>query len=71
MPAPKIQVPKWVVHYRETSESPQWDKEFPTKPEADAFAYQIFLDGGISVTVEDFDEADDPLYDPATEPEED
>lgn len=51
---------KYVLHYKETADGIQWDKEFPTKPEADAEAYKIFLNGGISIVVEVIkDEEDD------------
>lgn len=51
---------KYVLHYKETPDGIQWDKEFPTKPEADAEAYKIFLNGGISIVVEVIkDEEDD------------
>lgn len=42
---------KYIVHFRETPDSPQWDEVFDTKAEADKKALSIFLNGGISVTV--------------------
>lgn len=56
---------KYIVHYREAPESPQWEKECATKEEADRFAYNIFLNGGITVVVET--EAEDIFVDPVTE----
>lgn len=50
---------KYIVHYRESPESPQWEEEFYTKAAADTFAYGIFLKGGITVMTEsEEDEAD-------------
>ena len=38
-----------VVHYRESPDELQWDKEFPNKSEADRFAYQVYINGGIAI----------------------
>lgn len=50
---------KYIVHYRESPESPQWEEPFYTKGAADAFAYKIFLKGGITVIVEDEEDEQD------------
>lgn len=42
---------KYIVHFRETPDSPQWEEEFSTKAAADKKALEVFLNGGISVTV--------------------
>jgi hypothetical protein len=51
---------KYVVHYREAPESPQWEEEFYTKGAADEFALRIFLAGGITVIVEGEEESNEP-----------
>ena len=43
---------KFILHYRESPDGIQWEKEHDTKPEADAEAYKIFINGGIAIVVE-------------------
>lgn len=41
----------FVVHFRESPSSPQWEEEWPTKAQADTRAFQIYADGGIAIVV--------------------
>lgn len=51
---------KYIVHYRESPDCPQWDQVFYDEKEANDFALATFLNGGISVTVtEHIDDEDD------------
>lgn len=60
---------KYIVHYRESPDSPQWEHETFVKAEADTFALKVFLDGGISVTVtETLDDQDDIQMEPKNDP---
>lgn len=42
----------YIVHFRESPSSPQWEEEWPTKQQADVRAFQIYTDGGIAIVVE-------------------
>lgn len=62
----------FVVHFKEKPAGIQWDREFPTKPEALAFAEEVEQNGGIAIIVEA--EGDDDgivLGNPDTDEEED
>lgn len=41
----------FIVHFRESPTSPQWEEEWPTKAQADTRAFQIYTDGGIAIVV--------------------
>jgi len=43
---------KYVCHFRESPDSPQWEEDFATKAAADKKALEIFLDGGIAIVIE-------------------
>lgn len=47
-----------VVHYKEAPDAIQWDKEFYSKPEADNFAIEITLNGGMALVVPEYREDD-------------
>lgn len=56
--ATKPQRLKYVVHYKEAPDKVQWDKDFYDKVEADKFALEIFLGGGIALVIPEYE--DDP-----------
>lgn len=56
--ATKPQRLKYVVHYKEAPDKVQWDETFYDKVEADKFALEIFLNGGMSLTITEYE--DDP-----------
>lgn len=41
----------YVVHFRESPDSPQWEQGPMPKDQADAYAYKIYLNGGMAVVV--------------------
>lgn len=43
---------EYVVHFRESRDELQWDETYFTKEEADRRAYEIYINGGIAVVVE-------------------
>jgi predicted TIM-barrel enzyme len=49
MPAKVIQ---YVVHFRESPDSPQWEESYFSKAAADGHALRVNLNGGIAIIVE-------------------
>lgn len=56
---------KYVVHYKESPDSPQWEETFFSKGAAEGHALRITLNGGIAVLVEEL--TDDIFIDPSKE----
>ncbi len=51
----------YVVHYKESADSIQWDKDFTSKKEAEAFVAEVEEGGGIAIIVEDVREDNDTI----------
>lgn len=46
------QVLKYTVHFRESSDSPQWEESYFSRAAAEGHALRVSLNGGIAIIVE-------------------
>lgn len=63
------QVIKYVVHFRDSPDSPQWEDSYFSKAAADGHALRVNLNGGIAIVVETL--VDDIFSKPTTEDDSD
>ena len=63
------QVIKYVVHFRDSPDSPQWEDSYFSKAAADGHALRVNLNGGIALVVESLE--DDIFSKPTTEDDSD